>query len=199
MLRRHLSNKIIIFACVLIVLGISLLIIKLTFNFKNNFQYYEGIENNNSAYNSHNTVEKDTQEQLVNYIGYLKIPKINLKQGLVDKHSNLNCVDLNIQIIKESDMPDVEGGNLILAAHSGNSNVSYFKDLNKITYDDIAYIEYNNKLYTYHVSNYYIVEKTGVIDIIRNPLITTLTLITCVENTNKQLVVICELMKIDNL
>ena len=199
MLKKLWSNKVLVLGFVLIILGISALIIKSLFNLKNQSQYDSGIENNINSYNSHNNVEKDNKEQNINYIGYLKIPKINLEQGLVAKNSHLNYVDLNIQIIKESNMPNVEGGNLILAAHSGNSNVSYFKDLNQITYGDVIYIKYNNKSYIYRVNNYYIVEKTGMVDIVRNPLISTLTLITCLENTNKQLVVICELIKIDNL
>ena len=197
MLKSFLSNKTLVLESLLIIIGIFLLIIKLSFDFKNKSQYNRKTENNISDYSSHNTVEKEGQSE--DYIGYLKIPKINLEKGLVDKNSRLNYVDLNIQIIKESDMPDVDGSNLILAAHSGNSRVSYFKDLNKITYDDVVYIEYNNKLYTYKVSNYYTVEKTGGVDIVRNLSKTTLTLITCVENTNRQMVVICELIEINNL
>ena len=197
MLKSFLSNKTLVLESLLIIIGIFLLIIKLSFDFKNKSQYNRKTENNISDYSSHNTVEKEGQSE--DYIGYLKIPKINLEKGLVDKNSRLNYVDLNIQIIKESDMPDVDSSNLILAAHSGNSMVSYFKDLNKITYDDVVYIEYNNKLYTYKVSNYYTVEKTGGVDIVRNLSKTTLTLITCVENTNRQMVVICELIEINNL
>lgn len=133
------------------------------------------------------------------YIAYLKIPKINLIKGLVNKNSKFNNVDKNIQIIKESDMPDIVNGNLILAAHSGNSNISYFKDLNKLGVDDSIYIEYNNKQYGYKITDYYIVEKTGLVDIIRDENKTILTLITCVRNTNKQLVLICELYEIANL
>ena len=96
-------------------------------------------------------------------------------------------------------MPDIKNSNLILAAHSGNSNVSSFKDLNKLEINDNIYIEYNNKEYQYKIVNYYTVEKTGLIDIIRNKNKTTLTLITCIENTNKQLVIISELYKITNL
>lgn len=173
--------------------------IRLSLNFKSKIQYNSRIENNISDYNSHSTVEKENRNPIPNYIGYLKIPKINLEQGLVDKNSNLNYVDINIQIIKESDMPDVEDGNLILAAHSGDSIVSYFTDLDKLNIADEVYVTYNNKQYEYRVTNYYIVEKTGVVDIVRNPYRTTLTLITCVENTNKQLIVICELKEINNL
>jgi len=199
MLKKLWSNKRGVFSYSLIMLGIVLLLLKGLTDSKSNYQHKNELEPNISEYNSYIPVENENNVTSENYIGYLKIPKINLEHGLVDKNSNLNYVDINIQIIKQSDMPNVERGNLILAAHSGNSNVSYFKDLNKITYSDFVYVSYNNKLYTYKVVNYYTVEKTGVVSIVRNNLITTLTLITCVENTNKQLVVICELIEINNL
>lgn len=179
---------------ILIVLGLLLLTIKTNTNIEKidiEFQM------NNLKQNSENISIK--KAALIEYILYLKIPKINLNKGIVSKDSKFNNVDRNIQILKESDMPDIENGNLILASHSGNSNVSYFKDLNKLELNDNIYIEYNNKKYHYKIVNYYIVEKTGLIDIIRNKNKANLTLITCIENSNKQLVIICELYKITNL
>lgn len=149
--------------------------------------------NDNYNYNSYNIKE------INNYISYLNIPKINLYKGLIDINSIDNYVDKNIQIINSSNMPDVINSNLILAAHSGNSNVSFFKDLDKLNIDDNIYIEYDNKNYEYKITNYYIVEKTGYIDIIRNENTNILTLITCIENTNKQIVFICEINKITDL
>ena len=178
----------------LIVLGLLLLTIKTNTNIEKidiEFQM------NNLKQNSKNISIK--KAELIDYIAYLKIPKINLNKGIVSKNSKFNNVDRNIQTLKESDMPDIKNSNLILAAHSGNSNVSYFKDLNKLEINDNIYIEYNNKEYQYKIVNYYTVEKTGLIDIIRNKNKTTLTLITCIENTNKQLVIISELYKITNL
>ena len=185
----------------LIVIGLSLISIKIFINLKNKKELSIEIENNNLGNNVYNNliIESINEKQSINYIAYLKIPKINLIKGLVDKSSGLNNVDKNIQILKESDMPDKENGNLVLAAHSGNSNVSYFKDLDKLEINDRIHIEYNSKQYEYKVVNYYIVEKIGYVDIIRNKDKSTLTLITCVENANKQLVVICELNKITNL
>lgn len=167
----------------------------------------ESIQNKNtsSSYNSYNSHDDNNSTiPIINneskkYIAYLNIPKINLYKGLVDINSNDNNVDRNIQIINGSGMPDIEKGNLILAAHSGNSNVSFFRDLNKLIINDSIYIEYNNKSYEYRMIDYYIVEKTGYIDIIRNENINTLTLITCIENTNKQIIFICELNKITDL
>ena len=54
------------------------------------------------------------------YIAVLKIPKINLERGLVDRNSYSNNVNYNIQILSNSSMPDEKNGNVILAAHSGN-------------------------------------------------------------------------------
>ena len=61
--------------------------------------------------------EKVEETQGNYYIGYLEIPKINLKRGFVNPNSPDNDVSKNIQIIKSSDMPDVNKGNFILAAH----------------------------------------------------------------------------------
>ena len=44
--------------------------------------------------------------------------------------------------------------------------------------------------------NSYEIEKNGYAHILRNAEKTTLTLITCKHNTNKQLIVICELVEI---
>jgi len=127
------------------------------------------------------------------------VPKINLDNKLFDKNSSLNNVDKNIQIIRESNMPDVKNGNFILAAHSGNSNVSYFKSINRLLKNDSVFIEYKNIKYEYRVKNSYVVKKTGEVHIVRNNNINTLTLITCIENTNNQLIIICELYKSSKL
>jgi LPXTG-site transpeptidase (sortase) family protein len=90
-------------------------------------------------------------------------------------------------------MPDIENGNLILAGHSGNARVSYFKNLNKLKLDDTAIIIYNNKEYNYKVVDIYEIDKTGDAEIIRDENKNTLTLITCKHNTKKQIVIICEM------
>ena len=140
--------------------------------------------------------EKTKQNKVkVNYIAVLKIPKLGLEKGLANKDSYYNNVSRNIQILDESDMPDIEKGNVILAGHSGNSSVSYFKNLNKLEIDDKVSISYNGKEYVYKMVNSYEIEKTGYAHIIRNAEKNTLTLITCKHKTNKQLVIICELME----
>lgn len=140
-------------------------------------------------------VEEETpKEDTSNYIGVLEIPKINLKRGFFSIDSKDNNVNKNIQVIKESNMPDVVNGNLIIASHSGNSYVSFFKDLYKLSNNDTAYIYYNGIKYTYILAGKYDVEKTGEVAIHRDNTKSTLTLITCSKNDNtKQEVYILEL------
>lgn len=139
--------------------------------------------------------KKEVKEQTkIEYIAVLKIPKINLERGLVNPSSYLNNVNYNVQIINGSDMPDVNNGNLILAGHSGNARISYFRNLNKLELNDTATIIYKNKTYNYKVVDKYEIEKTGEAEIIRDKNKNILTLITCKHNTNKQIVIICELI-----
>lgn len=123
------------------------------------------------------------------YLGIIEIPKINLKRYLYDIDSSQNDVDKNIEILKDSDMPNVRGGNLILAGHNGNSAAGHFKNLHKVTLGDKVVINYNNINYTYEISKIYDVLKTGSVAIKRNKNKNTITLITCL-GSDKQLVVI---------
>ena len=140
--------------------------------------------------------KKETTTPTINYIAVIKIPKIGLEKGLASKGSYWNNVNRNIEILSESDMPDVEKGNVILASHSGNSSISYFRKLNKLQNDDIVSIVYNGKEYKYKMVNSYEIEKNGYAHIVRNAEKSTLTLITCKHNTDKQIVVICELVEV---
>lgn len=136
---------------------------------------------------------KENKKSKIEYIGILSIPKINLKRGLVDPNSYLNNVQYNIQILNNSDMPDVLYGNVIIAGHSGSGRIAYFKNLDKLENNDEVIIDYKNKTYIYSVISKYEINKSGEVNIIRNRLESTLTLITCKHNTNKQIVVICNL------
>lgn len=138
---------------------------------------------------------KDSKPNQINdYIAIIEIPKISLKKELYSINSKQNNVNKNIQIIKE-EMPNIPNGNLVLASHSGNSLVSYFKNINKLHLNDIIFIYYNNKKYTYKIVNIYDVPKLGYIDIYRNNNKNILTLITCKKtDKHKQLVIISELI-----
>lgn len=131
----------------------------------------------------------------IDYFAVIKIPKIGLEKGLANKGSYYNNVNRNILVVKESDMPDKDKGNVILAGHSGSGRTAYFKNLHKLERDDEVNIFYNGNEYKYKVVNQYDIEKTGTANIVRNAEKSTLTLITCRHNTNKQIIYICELVE----
>ena len=140
-----------------------------------------------------NKQEESKPINKISYIGVLKIDKINLERGFVDKNSPYNNVDINIQTLKESNMPDVDKGNVILAGHSGNGKTAYFRNLYKLVKDDNVSVFYNGYEYRYKVVNIYDIDKTGTAHIVRNANKNTLTLITCRDKTEKQIIIICEL------
>lgn len=134
------------------------------------------------------------------YIGSLEIPKINLNKGFTSMDSPYNSVNKNIEVVKKSSYPDKEKGNFILAAHSGNSYLAYFRNLYQLTIGDKAYVNYKNKKYTYKIVNIYEQEKTGKIAIYRDLDKNTLTLITCTKNSHtKQTIYILELESVINI
>ena len=178
-----------ILTIVLFINTLLLIIIKLSNLIKINNENYEV----NSYLNNYNEdVGYINKEE---YLGILEIKKIKLRKGFYKLNSNLNNVDKNITIVSSSDMPNVNKGNLILASHSGNSSVSYFRYLDKLDMEDIASIYYFGKKYDYKLIYYYDVDKNGSVQIIKNNDINTLTLITCKKNTDKQTVFIFELNK----
>lgn len=120
------------------------------------------------------------------YIGILEIPKIGLKRGFVDPSSPHNNVEENITILKPVSMPNVKGGNFILAAHSGTGAIAYFDKLYQLEIHDKIYVEYQGNQYTYEIVNIYNQPKTGTIKIYRDKEKTTLTLITCTNNNDKK-------------
>lgn len=119
------------------------------------------------------------------YIGYLEIPKIGLKRGFVDINSKYNDIKYNIKISELSNMPDVESGNFILYAHSGDAYISFFAYLYKLNIGDHAYVTYNNIRYDYELVKIQNVDKTGTLEINRpNRYTKELTLITCTKDSD---------------
>lgn len=144
------------------------------------------------------TTTKVTVDSRDNYIGYLEVPDVNIKRGFVSLDSKYNSVGYNVMLIEGSTMPDVKNGNLILAAHRGNSSVSFFNDLYKLDRRDKAIVTYNGKKYTYELVTSYEESKDGVLTIKRNADASTLTLITCTRKNKKtQTVFIFELVSVN--
>lgn len=152
-------------------------------------EFYE-IEEEIESIEEPQVVEEVKEQVKVNYIAVLKIPKIGLERGLVDPNNYLNNVNYNLEWLDGSSMPDEENGNVIIAGHSGSARISYFRKLDRLEIGDEASIIYNGKTYNYKVVDIYDIEKNGKAEIVKEKNTTTLTLITCRHNTNRQIVVI---------
>lgn len=142
------------------------------------------------------TPSSNEEDTSFNYIGFLEIPKLNLKRGFLDINSKHNNVDSNVTVINGSTMPDEVNNNLILAAHSGSCSYCYFKNLYKLKKGDKASVSYKGKKYNYEIVKIYEVNKDGTVAIYRDYSKNTMTLITCTRNSDtKQTVYILELIK----
>lgn len=201
------KSQLLIVGSLLIILGFGIIGGKYLYNYLQNKNeeklidvFYEEQEEIEENTNTEEQVETPTEEKpksssKVDYVAVIKIPKIGLEKGLCAKGTYCNNVNRNIQILNESDYPDKEKGNVMLAGHSGSGRVSYFRKLDKLSQDDEVSIFYNDSEYKYKVVNQYDIEKNGTANIVRNAEKNTLTLITCRHNTNKQIVIICELVE----
>jgi LPXTG-site transpeptidase (sortase) family protein len=86
-------------------------------------------------------------------------------------------------------------GNVILASHNGNTKVSFFKRLEVLDNNDLAYIYYQGNKYEYEIYKSEIVDKTGKISINIDDSKNNLILITCKKGTNdKQIVYLARLV-----
>lgn len=165
----------------------------------------DNVNNLNNDENSSVSLEEEENKETSNsnssyeeYLGIIDIPKINLYKGFYNKNSNLNNVKFNLYVHPESNYPDTDKGNLIIAGHSGNYNNSYFGNLYKLVVGDAINIYYNNSKYIYKIVNIYYEEKTGMVRIFRNKEKTTLTLITCTKDDDyHQTIYISELTEVN--
>ena len=161
---------------------------------KNNYETSKLVVKRNNNYLDKiksSKVSNEDKEILGGIIGSLDEEK---KKDLISEV--LNNINYNVEILKDSSSPDEKNGNVILAAHSGNARVSYFRKLDKLTVNDEIIIIYNGKTYTYKVVNIYDIEKNGAAKIIRNKNASSITLVTCRHNTNNQIIVIGELINV---
>ena len=206
MIRHRKSNILFIISVINLVIGITL------FTYNSVYDYYLNMLDKNKVDNyisdskiKVNIVSIDNEntintEEVNNYLGIISIPKINLEQGFYGIDNPMNNVDKNIELISNSNMPDVENGTLILAAHSGNDRVSYFNKLYKLNIDDEIEIIYNKSKYLYKLIDIYEVEKTGSITLHNINNITSLVLVTCSNfNDNLQVVYISRLVNVSEM
>lgn len=158
----------------------------ITEEIQNNYEDIDDstIEEENSVENNGEQIEENKEENYTyeEYLGIIDIPKINLYKGFYNKNSSLNNVKFNLYVLPESNYPDIDKGNLIIAGHSGNYNNSYFANLYKLVVGDTITIHYNSSKYIYKIDNIYNEKKIGTVRIFRDKEETTLTLITCTKD-----------------
>lgn len=127
------------------------------------------------------------------YLGILKIPKINLVQGFYNINSKNNTINKSVTILKESILPNTNGSIVYLVAHSGTGYLAFFKNLNQLALDDNLFLDIDNNSYQYIISDIYEIDKNGKIIVNHNIHENYLVLSTCSKN-NKQLVIISKLI-----
>lgn len=139
-------------------------------------------------------IEDESSPEQIYYSMVIEIPSIKLEKGLCSIGQTCNRVSRNIEVLKESDMPNITNGNLFLAGHNGNSSVSYFNKLERMNIGDSIYIYYDGFKYEYKLDNYYEINKTGEANIKRDKNRTTLVLVTCKKNSkDKQMIYVAYL------
>ena len=139
--------------------------------------------------NTINTIfnNKNGKTKVIDPIGKLEIPKINLTKYLYDQNSSLNNIEENVTILKET-ISKNENGLIILAAHSGDSDKAFFNDLDKLTIGDYINLKYKEKEYFYIVTNIFEQEKKGYINLdIKDE--SQLFLTTCSKAPHNQLII----------
>ena len=163
--------------------------------------YYVMNETNNNLVKNYDIkeVKKENIVQKVSndkeeYLAILEIPKLNLSKGFYNINSSNNNVNKNITLLKGSTMPNNSGSIIYLAAHSGTGYIAYFKDLNKLSIDDIINIRYQNKTYSYSINDIYETVKNGTITVNHNIHENYLVLTTCSKSKNQQLVITSKLI-----
>ena len=192
----------------LIAIGIGIIVVKTLLDYQYEKQesklidlYIESTTNEYQNVQADNSETKTSNDLSISekYLGVLEIPTINLKKGFFEKNSSLNTISKNVEILEESDMPNIENGHLILAGHNGNSSVSYFDKLNKLEKNDVVNVFYNNIKYTYKIDNIYEIDKNGTANIKQNKKTTIIALITCKKySDDKQIVFIGNLVDKEN-
>ena len=132
MIRRKNKSRFLLIGSFLVFIGLSI------FASYNIYNYYSNKKDEKTANNfiedlksqkdnnlNVDNIEVDNKsnnkiENKNNYIGVLEIPTIDFKRGFFDIENRQNTVDKNIEVLINSDMPDITNGILAIAAHSGS-------------------------------------------------------------------------------
>jgi len=139
--------------------------------------------------------ENQIIERNSRFIAVIEIPQINLMRGLFPIGSRYNHVDRNLEILVPSAMPNIDGGLLTIAGHSGSANISFFRHLDRLQEGDYVFVYYNQIKYIYEVFRIERQERNGILEVVRNFNYTELLLTTCDPRDDyKQLLVMARLV-----
>lgn len=177
MLRKKIKN---ILLLLIIILGFALAIIDVSEDIIRKANEKEQIK---SYINNENYVVNENTNNKINdsnkYMGVLEIPEIKLLRGFYSLDSKYNDVSSNVEILNPYVALDKKDSIVIFAAHSGNSKVSYFKNLDKLKENDIVKIYYKKKLYIYKIIRCIESNKNGTINLNNISLANKVVLTTC--------------------
>ena len=125
----------------------------------------------------------------------LIIPTIQLDENIYDYDSKYNSVDYGLELINNYDIKK-QKGSIIIASHSGNSSISYFKNLYKLKIGDLVILQSDDEIYHYKINSIYKIKKNGTFKY--KDIDSGIYLITCdKKNKKKQLVFQGKLEKIE--
>ena len=121
----------------------------------------------------------------------IKIPEINLEQNIILGSYEMEEINVGVTMFPQSDYPIKKYSNLALAAHNGNTNKSFFKDIYKLEINDLIYIYHNDNIFKYLIIEKKIIFADEVKIITKKYDKRIVTLVTCIlSNKKKRLVII---------
>lgn len=125
---------------------------------------------------------KTSEKKIVNPLGLVKIPKIDIESAMVDG------VDVESLRYAVGHFPETakagQKGNFALAAH----NYSFFSKINKLIKGDLIIIKTKDKEFTYVVDDSFIV-KPEDIGVLKATDDATITLVTCTPGAKERYII----------
>lgn len=142
---------------------------------------------------SKSSINNYAEKNINDYNFTLYISKINLTKDVFKKYSNSNDVNKGIYLANEYVFSNKDD-TLVLASHSGNSSISYFKNLDLLQVGDYVYTKNNIYENIYRIDKTYTINKNGKFRFSKKEK--GIYLITCdKKNSKKQLVFYGKMLK----
>lgn len=147
----------------------------------------------NKSLSSLALINKEPQQLSKDYLGIIKIQKLNLKLPLIESATIENLKKGVCHITSSKSIGS--NGNCVIAGHRSYSLAKYFDDLDELAINDIVEIETFENNYSYKVFDKKVIEETELnYDSNFDNNQSYLTLMTCHPKIylNKRLLIICK-------